>query len=400
MNQPSSNKTFVQYLDAYKSKPMEYIDFCSLFYNTNLDYYQNQYNDPKFSGVHYLKVNPPIIHKSKYQSSVTKVELKKKQIDIEKIESLSDLIKIIDDNPYDSQCEYNIDLKLLSNIRTELATLDAMIGMQSLKRSIMDQLLYFMQGLHIGKDSNSSDFKHTALFGPPGTGKTEIAKIIGQMYSKIGILKNNIFKKVTRNDLVAGYLGQTALKTKGLINECLGGVLFIDEAYSLSNASNDLDNYSKECIDTLCEALSDHKHDLMVIVAGYEDQMLANFFGANQGLESRFIWRFTIDQYSPAELREIYLKKIKEADWKIESEDACPKSWFEKNKDKFPFFGRDMELLFFYTKICHSKRVFGKDASLKKTITKVDLVNGLEMFLKNKTKENETRKYLMSTLYV
>jgi Holliday junction resolvasome RuvABC ATP-dependent DNA helicase subunit len=275
-----------------------------------------------------------------------------------------------------------------------------MIGMQSLKRSILDQLLYFMQGLHQGKDANSGDFKHTALFGPPGTGKTEIAKIIGQMYSKIGILKNSVFKKVTRNDMVAGYLGQTAIKTKTLINECLGGVLFIDEAYSLSNAQSDLDNYSKECIDTLCEALSDHKHDLMVIVAGYEDEMRANFFGANQGLESRFIWRFTIDKYSPTELREIFMKKVDEAGWKIEGEEGCPKAWFEKNKDKFRFYGRDMELLFFYTKICHSKRVFGKDPELKKKIAREDLEGGLQMFLKNKTKENETQKYLISSMYV
>jgi Holliday junction resolvasome RuvABC ATP-dependent DNA helicase subunit len=90
-----------------------------------------------------------------------------------------------------------------------------------------------MQELHI--TNKESDFKHTVLYGPPGTGKTEIAKIIGTMYSKIGILKNNVFKKVTRNDMVAGYLGQTAIKTKKVIDECLGGVLFIDEAYSLAN---------------------------------------------------------------------------------------------------------------------------------------------------------------------
>ena len=88
---------------------------------------------------------------------------------------------------------------------------------------------------------------------------------MGQMYSKIGILKNNIFRKVTRSDLIAGYLGQTAIKTKKVIDECKGGVLFIDEVYALGSQVDD-DNYSKECIDTL--VLSDNKEDLMVIVAG------------------------------------------------------------------------------------------------------------------------------------
>jgi hypothetical protein len=376
-----------------------------------MHYYSNGYNDPNYSGIHYSIYPSPesrykpatfsqtsgaILHKGVSIEKETHVPIEKKIIDIGKIESISDLLHIIETNEYNSSYEYNIDLKLLSNIKTELSLLNNMIGMQGLKKSILDQLLYFMQGMHLGA---AGDFKHTALFGPPGTGKTEIAKIIGQMYSKMGILKNNVFKKVTRNDLVAGYLGQTAIKTKAAITECLGGVLFIDEAYSLSNASNDLDNYSKECIDTLCEALSDHKHDLMVIIAGYEDELRANFFGANQGLESRFIWRFTIDQYTPVEMRDIYLKKVADAEWKIDT-DACPKQWFEKNRDHFKFYGRDMELLLFYTKICHSKRVFGKSEDLKKTITSEDINQGLAMFLKNKTKENDVRKYIISSMYV
>jgi stage V sporulation protein K len=93
----------------------------------------------------------------------------------------------------------------------------------------------------------------------------------------LGILKNNVFRKVTRNDLVAGYLGQTAIKTKNVIQDCLGGVLFIDEAYAMANSYED-DSFSKECIDTLCEALSDHKNNLMVIIAGYENELNNSFF--------------------------------------------------------------------------------------------------------------------------
>ena len=96
--------------------------------------------------------------------------------------------------------------------------------------------------MHIN-DENNQDYKHTIIYGSPGTGKTEIAELMGKMYSKIGILENQIFRKVNRSDLVGGYLGQTALKTRDVVKECLGGCLFIDEVYSLGGD----DSYSQEC---------------------------------------------------------------------------------------------------------------------------------------------------------
>jgi Holliday junction resolvasome RuvABC ATP-dependent DNA helicase subunit len=125
--------------------------------------------------------------------------------------------------------------------------LQNMIGMKSIKENIVDQILYFVQDLHNISPDNG-DYLHTVICGPPGTGKTEVAKIMGKIFSNLGILKNNVFKKVTRDDLVAGFLGQTAIKTKDVIKECLGGVLFIDEAYALGNAEkreNITDNYKR-----------------------------------------------------------------------------------------------------------------------------------------------------------
>ena len=159
---------------------------------------------------------------------------------------------------------------------------------------------------------------HTVIYGPPGTGKTEIAKIMGRIFSGVGVLKRNKFKKATRVDLIAGYLGQTAIKTNDVINECLGGVLFIDEAYALGNDEK-RDSFSKECIDTLCEALSNHKDNLMVIIAGYEEDLKKCFFAYNKGLDSRFPWRFQTDDYTPKELNLIFQKKIADADWKIKT---------------------------------------------------------------------------------
>jgi SpoVK/Ycf46/Vps4 family AAA+-type ATPase len=413
----SNKKSFIGCLDHYKNvKDLNYFEIMNLLNIINIHYVENKYSDPYFTGITYEKnmkientekngfytlfsdstwneQNNYDVWKQKHEISINSVEIPKQKVTIDaSINNLDDLLSIIKNNVYDEKNEYNIDLKSLTQIQPELEKLNKMVGMKDLKNSMLNQLLYFMQELHI--TNKESDFKHTVLYGPPGTGKTEIAKIIGTMYSKIGILKNNVFKKVTRNDLVAGYLGQTAIKTKKVIDECLGGVLFIDEAYSLANNYQE-DGYSKECIDTLCEALSDHKDDLMVIIAGYEEDLDNSFFKANKGMESRFMWRFNIEQYNTNEMMEIFKKKINETDWVLE-EDVVNIKWFDKHKNDFKNYGRDMELLFSYLKIAHSRRIYGKDESLRKHITIEDLDTGYDMFIKNKKKENKMSKMLES----
>jgi SpoVK/Ycf46/Vps4 family AAA+-type ATPase len=274
----------------------------------------------------------------------------------------------------------------LHKIKQPLVDLNNMIGMKELKTNIVEQILYFIQELH----TDSYDFMHTVIYGPPGTGKTEIAKLMGKIFSNIGILSKDTFIKVTRSDLIAGYVGQTALKTRDIINNSLGGVLFIDEAYSLGNP-NKKDSYSKECIDTICEALSNHKQDLMVIIAGYENELNQCFFNYNQGLQSRFAWRFKTDEYSGKDLHDIFIKKVNDIQWSICENDNIHKitpCWFEKHLDHFKYYGRDIECLLAKTKIAHSKRVFCKDPKHKKKLILQDLDNGLELYLKN----NELQK--------
>ena len=205
----------------------------------------------------------------------------KKTINIEEeINNIGDILKLIEKYKLDPEIKYNINMEALHNIKEPLEELNDMIGMSDLKNNIVDQILYFAQELHKNKNT-SGDFMHTVIYGPPGTGKTEIAKMMGKIYSKLGILNKGTFKKVTRSDLIAGYLGQTAIKTRDVIKESLGGVLFIDEAYALGNPEKK-DSFSKECIDTLCEALSDNKDNLMVIIAGYETELKECFFNYNQ----------------------------------------------------------------------------------------------------------------------
>ena len=372
-------KRFVKYLDQYKEKqptPQEYMILGQAIQANYTDY--NIGHVPVKNSYDEWQKKHEIFHKIPYTIEA-------------KIENLDDILQIIEKYPVQPEYEYNFNLQGLHSIKRELILLQNMIGLKSLKQSVVDQLLYFIQNLHEGP---TTDFKHTILLGPPGTGKTELARILGEMYSKIGILRPAtpspipslpIFKKVTRTDLVAGYLGQTALKTQKVIESCLGGVLFIDEAYSLGDPT---DMFAKECVDTLCEAMSYHKDNLMVIIAGYEEAIKLGFLQMNPGLESRFICRFSMEAYNPQEMKSIFMTKTNNSGWK--PPENLTTIWFEKRKQSFLHYGRDMESLFTYTKIQHGRRIFG--CSEKKILTLEDLEKGYEVFLKNK--ENKKQLFL------
>jgi ATP-dependent 26S proteasome regulatory subunit len=374
-------------------------------YNPNLFYINKSTNQSTKRGINVrvedIKFKKRVKNKSK--TKTIKITKKKVEINIE-IENLDDLIKLINDFPEDETIEYNIDMDSLYKIKTPLIELNNMVGMKQMKENIVDQILYYIQGLHKINDIASYDFMHTVIYGPPGTGKTEVAKIIGSIFSKLGILKKGTFKKVVRSDLVAGYLGQTAIKTKEVIEECLGGCLFIDEAYALGN-SEKRDSFSKECIDTLCEALSDHKDELMVIIAGYEIELNECFFAYNQGLNSRFTWRFKTEDYKAEELYKIFLKKVSDCKWTIdESDKNINIEWFNKNIEYFKYFGRDIETLLSKIKIAHSRRVFCKSVDEKTKITYKDLEKGLQIYLKNEEVKNRKGtsfrdNYLKTTMY-
>jgi SpoVK/Ycf46/Vps4 family AAA+-type ATPase len=385
---------FVQILDQEQQrKDMQYMDILRILRLSDYHYAGQQFGDSSYVGIN-THISPSstiktIDHSIKQYFPVdTPKPTKRIEIDA-KINNFEDLIAIINKYEYCEDTEYNIDLKALTKIKPELLELDSMIGLSEFKNGILNQLLYFVQHLHVG---TNPDFLHTALTGPPGTGKTEIAMIMGRMYSKIGILKNTVFKKVTRGDLIAGYLGQTAIKTKKVIDECLGGCLFIDEAYSLANDYSG-DSFSRECIDTLCESLSAHKGELMVIVAGYKDELNRTFFKANRGMESRFIWRFHLDNYSYLEMLNIFKKKIAENEWILNISQDVLENWFRINHAKFVHYGRDMELLFSYCKVVHGRRIYGQDIELKKRLTIEDIKNGFKQFSNHTNNVEKTNIY-------
>jgi len=291
---------------------------------------------------------------------------------ITNINSIKDLIEVAKN----TKKQRNADFLRLKSLLPELETLDKMIGMKELKKSITFQILYYLQ------DLGTNDMLHTVIQGPPGTGKTVIAQILAKIYLKLSFLDNDTFKVAKRSDLVGEYLGQTAAKTQRLINKCIGGVLFIDEAYSLGN-NEGRDSYSKECIDTIVANLAE-KRRFVCIIAGYKKELEECFFSVNPGLRRRFPWVYTIVKYTPTELSEIFEKQVKDGDWYIEHEtrQKLPK-FFGDRKDYFPHFGGDTETLFAKVKICHSRRVFGKPRYMKKQITYQDLKKGYELFKQN-----------------
>lgn len=289
------------------------------------------------------------------QEDKVKEEVVQDEIEVESAESLEDLQK----------------------------QLDSMIGLDGVKQqvhSIINELkidaLRKSKGLKV---SNTS--KHLVFKGNPGTGKTTIARLLSKIYKQLGILEKGQLVEVDRSEIVAGYVGQTALKTKEKIDEAMGGILFIDEAYTLAKGEND---FGQEAIDTLLKAMEDHRDEFIVIVAGYDEPM-ESFLQSNPGLKSRFNEYIHFDDYSEEELFLIFGLLCEQNDFRmdLEAQDTL-KSYLNDlcthKPDNFAN-GREMRNLFDKSKKAHSNRL----ASLNEisdedliTLKKDDLLRAIE----------------------
>jgi SpoVK/Ycf46/Vps4 family AAA+-type ATPase len=325
-------------------------------------------------------------------------EQKNKKVKVEEnieINNLNDLINLGENIEVSDRDKYNFDITTLYYLVPSLKKLNEMIGMEKVKDNIVNQIIFHLQGL----DNYNEHMMHTVIYGPPGVGKTELGKIMGEIYCDLGVLDFNdySFHIMKRSDLIGRYLGETAIKTQEAIEKCKGGVMFIDEVYSLGNPEKK-DSYSKECIDVLNQNLSENKSSFICIIAGYKESVDKCFFAQNEGLERRFPYRYEIDNYNATELQKIFINLVFKSNWKLENED-CKIEFFEENKEYFKYNGGDLENLFEQVKIAHSRRIFGLSKSNRKCINYKDIIVGFEKFKDNNTKKIKEENKIIPTMY-
>ncbi|WP_035857292.1 right-handed parallel beta-helix repeat-containing protein [Cryptosporangium arvum] len=231
-----------------------------------------------------------------------------------------------------------------AEVDTLLEKLDAMVGLDGVKaevRALIDEMQVNAwrreAGLSVGAVSH-----HLIFTGAPGTGKTTVARLYGQLLKSLGVLPDGTFKEVSRRDLVGQYIGHTAEKTAAVVDEAMGGVLFIDEAYTLSRSSGGGADFGQEAIDMLVKLMEDHRDRLAVIVAGYTNEM-TTFLDTNSGLASRFAKTMEFVNYAPAELTLISERIAGADDYRLEPglEDALYEHF--AGIDRGPNFGNARE---------------------------------------------------------
>lgn len=192
-----------------------------------------------------------------------------------------------------------------------------MIGLETVKDDI-DELVKLVRFYNeTGKDVRQSFSLHTVFTGNPGTGKTTVARILAQIYKALGILERGHLIECDRQSLVGGYVGQTAIKTAEIIERAMGGVLFIDEAYSLTEGGQS--DFGKEAIEIILKRMEDRRGDFIVIAAGYTDNM-KRFIESNPGLKSRFDRTFHFEDFKTPELVEIAINQFSESNLKLSDE--------------------------------------------------------------------------------
>ena len=377
------------------------------------------------------------------------------------VETLADLIaigKLYEDEAYHTKL-YSVNVEGLHKMIPALEEFGQLVGMENIKKQVVDQVIYlsgksnhqqfastsacspetnpaaskspeqtlletliagiskpktsctqYKMSDSVTEEDNNFDMFHTVIYGPPGVGKTAFAKVLARIFLSLSITETDTFRIARRSDLIGEYVGHTATKTQKIIDESMGGVLFIDEIYSLGNGGSTgekTDSFSTECINTLNQNLTEHKGKFICIIAGYKHETEKYFFGLNPGLRRRFSFYYTIEGYTWEELTSIFMYKIRKLrHWQAHPSLAhtLQQSAFLQDKtDHFPHYAGDMETLLLNTKIAHCKRVFGKAEELQRVIVLDDVKEGYARFgLQKKEDVDKKRREMeaMQHLYV
>ena len=259
------------------------------------------------------------------------------------------------------------------------AELDGYIGLAAIKREVKN-LINMVTVYQLRKDNGlpTTDLSlHMVFSGNPGTGKTTVARLMARIYHSLGILSQGQLVEVDRSGLVAGYVGQTAIKTRKVIESALGGVLFIDEAYALNgNSEND---FGQEAIDTILKAMEDHRDDLVVIVAGY-DGLMDDFIHSNPGLESRFNRFLHFDDYSTDEMLAIFESQCRKGCYTLD-EDAksLVREYIERENCDGITFGnaRGVRNIFEHILVAQANRLAAQESVTREDLMRLTTVDVL-----------------------
>ena len=274
--------------------------------------------------------------------------------------------------------------------------LDGYIGLAAVKKEVRN--LIDLVKVHQLREKNGLPVTelslHMVFSGSPGTGKTTIARLMARIFHSLGILSKGQLVEVDRAGLVAGYVGQTALKTRKAVEKALGGVLFIDEAYALNGSSGN--DFGQEAIDTILKAMEDHRDDFVVIVAGYAT-LMPRFIDSNPGLKSRFNKYLYFEDYNGDQLFEIFQGRVKRNDYRLdEAAEAAVKDHLQElYEDRDGSFGnaRDVRNLFEKIVAAQADRVAGLESPTDEdisTITVEDLKDLMDVPLRPAAAEEGT----------
>tara|TARA_B100001094_G_scaffold330190_1_gene394803 strand:- start:1343 stop:2560 length:1218 start_codon:yes stop_codon:yes gene_type:complete len=284
----------------------------------------------------------------------------------------------------------------LDRILPHLQDLDKLVGLEDLKDQIAMQIVFFLQDLNSGEE-----MMHTAIMGPPGMCKTTVSEIIAKIYAELGFLSEGHVVTASRADLIGQYLGETAIKTRQVLEAAEGGVLLLDEAYQLGDPQG-RDSFASECINAINQHLSENTEDFMCIVAGYKDKMYKNFFSMNPGLDRRFSWKFTLKPYTTQNLVDIFKYQVEKRKWTYD-ETVNINRYIDDNKDFFKNNGGDTQVFFDKCKMCHAQRIFTLKDYTRKHLTETDIKEGFKAFKLLKTMGEddgaEARKEIWSRMY-
>lgn len=328
--------SFIRYISKENTKE-RFTEFCNIYIQKKFDFDKQRYVNQKFFipmifkyvgtpsiiaadiisfftilGKYYLfsKFDKNDIDQKKCRDALLQINsFSKVEADVSTIQSKKkiEVKENIEHAAETEQHEEEITDEPEETLEELLDKLHSLIGLNGVKEEV-DQMIRLIQLQKKAKEFGEKNIPlslHLVFYGNPGTGKTTVSRLIAKIYKSLGVLSKGQLVETDRGGLVGGYVGQTAIKTQEIIDKAMGGILFIDEAYALTHGKGEND-FGQEAVDTILKAMEDHRDDFIVIVAGYPE-LMKEFIASNPGLKSRFNQYINFEDYTPNELKEIFL---------------------------------------------------------------------------------------------